>query len=270
MAIVWRSATILRRLVAPAALEMLNRMERDCLMRSSVVTALSQFTIDCVARLHGQILAKKVQLLRGWVDTSRFVPVSDISKARDRLHWTSDAPIFFTVRRLTARMGLDRLLIACARLHAQQLPFRLMIAGAGPLRESLERQSIDLGLQGIVTFLGRLDDDTLQLAYAACDAFVLPTAELECFGLIALEALSAGKPVLATPVGAIPEILSKFEPAWMAGGAKVEDIFDLLRRFLERLLPVRDAAQLHAQAVRDFGRTTLLPRFVQTALSLAS
>jgi glycosyltransferase involved in cell wall biosynthesis len=48
-----------------------------------------------------------------------------------------------------------------------------------------------------VTFLGRVEDRLLPLAYAACDAFVLPTRALECFGLIALEALSAGRPVLS-------------------------------------------------------------------------
>jgi glycosyltransferase involved in cell wall biosynthesis len=266
MAIVWRSSSFLRRITAPAGLAMINRMEAKCLRRARVITALSQYTIDCIARIHGKELAKKVQLIPGWVDTSRFVPVENREHAKARLGWPTDLPILFTLRRLVSRMGLDRLLIASHRLLEEGLKFHLMIGGSGPLRGRLEEQARALGLCNSVTFLGRVDDRELPLAYAACDAFVLPTAELECFGLIALEALSAGRPVLATPVGAIPEVIRNFEPRWLAGSAEAEDIADLLRQYLAGNLPEHAPAQLHDQVHRNYNRGRVLDHFIMSTV----
>ena len=163
---------------------MINRMEAECLHRSSVTTALSQYTIDSIGRIHGIELARAMRLIPGWVDTSRFVPLEDRQLAKTRIGWPTDRPILFTLRRLVSRMGLDRLLNASHRLLEEGLKFHLVIAGSGPLRGRLEEQARALGSVH-VTFLGRLEDRELPLAYGACDAFVLPTAELECFGLIA-------------------------------------------------------------------------------------
>src|SRR5215469_6943290 len=95
----------------------INRLEAKCLCRSDVATALSQFTIDCIAKLHGGSIARKVQLIPGWVDTSRFVPIGDRGGVKRRLGWPEDIPVLFTLRRLTPRMGLDRLIEACRILQ---------------------------------------------------------------------------------------------------------------------------------------------------------
>jgi glycosyltransferase involved in cell wall biosynthesis len=118
----------------------------------------------------------------------------------------------------------------------------------------------------MVRFLGRLEDDQLPLAYAGCDAFVLPTAELECFGLIAVEALSAGRPVLATPVGAIPEIIGRFEPSWLAQTAEVDDIARLLRGFLKGELRLHDPQWLHQEAHRHYGRDIAVRAYIDAML----
>ena len=266
MAIAWRNSGFLRKLAAPIGLQMINRMEEKCLSRSRVVTALSQYTIDCISRIHGKELAKAVQLIPGWVDTSRFVPVEDRRRAKAQLGWPTDLPILFTLRRLVPRMGLDRLLDASHRLLGEGLKFHLMIGGSGLLRGRLEEQARTLGLSNSVTFLGRVEDRELPLAYAACDAFVLPTEELECFGLIALEALSAGRPVLATPVGAIPEIIRKFEPSWLARSSELEDIADLLRQYLRNKLPEHTPVQLHEQIHSDYRQEKVLSEFIEITI----
>lgn len=266
MAIEWRNSTVLRRLAAPIALPMINRIEAECLRRSRVVTALSQYTIDCISKLHGKRLSNLVQLVPGWVDTSRFVPVEDRGRAKAQLGWPTDLPIVFTLRRLESRMGLDRLLDASHHLLREGLKFHLVVGGSGSLQSTLEKQARTLGLSNSVTFLGRVEDRELALAYAACDAFVLPTAELECFGLIALEALSAGRPVLATPVGAIPEIIRKFESSWLARSPAFEDIANLLREYLSGKLPEHTPTQLHDQIHRVYSREQVLGRYIEVAM----
>jgi glycosyltransferase involved in cell wall biosynthesis len=266
MAIEWRNSSFLRRITAPVGLLMINQLEAKCLRRSHVITALSQYTIDCIGKIHGQKLAQTVRLIPGWVDTSRFIPVEDRACAKAQLGWPGDVPILFTLRRLVLRMGLDRLLTACYRLLGEGLKFHLVIGGVGPLRGKLEEQARMLGMSNSVVFLGRVEDRVLPLAYAACDAFVLPTAELECFGLIAIEALSAGRPVLATPVGAIPEIIRKIEGAWLARSAEVEDIADLLRQYLTGELPEHAPWELHDLVHRDYCSERVLEDFIEAAV----
>jgi glycosyltransferase involved in cell wall biosynthesis len=219
MEIGWRRGGWARRLVAPGALALLNRMEREALNRSQCITALSRYTIGLLSEIHGSEIARRVQCIPGWTDTSRFRPAADRDSLKRELGWPTDVPVFFTLRRMVPRMGLEQLLEAAAALAREGRSFHLAIGGAGPLAAKLAEQSRRLGLEKKITFLGRVADATLPLAYAACDAFVLPTAALEGFGIIALEALASGRPVLATPVGGIPEILEQVEPKWMAGGS---------------------------------------------------
>lgn len=266
MAIVWKNSSFWRRAMAPLGLSMINRIEEECLRRSNATTALSQFTIDCVARIHGNELAQKLRLIPGWVDTSRFVPVENRQRVKAQLGWPTDIPVLFTLRRLESRMGLDRLLDACHFLLRDGLKFHLVIGGDGPLRGKLEGQVKAHGLSGAVTFQGQIEDRVLPLAYAACDAFVLPTAELECFGIIALEALSAGRPVLATPVGAIPEIIRAFDSTWMSRSAEAVDIANLLRQFLEGKLREHTPMELHEQIRQNYNQERVLGEFIEAIL----
>jgi glycosyltransferase involved in cell wall biosynthesis len=266
MAIEWRNRGLARRITAPVGLAVINRIEKKCLRRSDVTTALSQYTIDCIGKIHGKEIAKRMQLTPGWVDTSRFVPVEDRERAKLQLGWLTDLPILFTLRRMVSRMGLDRLLDATHRLLEEGLKFHLVIGGSGPLQGMLEEQARTLDVSNSVTFLGRVEDRLLPLAYAACDAFVLPTRALECFGLIALEALSAGRPVLATPVGAIPELIRKFDSSWLARSAGTEAIADLLRQYLTGELPEHAPSQLHDQIRQDYSRERMLGEFIQATV----
>jgi glycosyltransferase involved in cell wall biosynthesis len=266
MAVKQRKDNTLRRIRGRLAQTMISRLEAECLRRSHILTALSQYTIDCIADLHGQSIACNVRLIPGWVDTSKFVPIEDRDLAKQQLGWPTDAPVLFTLRRLTPRMGLDRLLGACQLLHLEGFRFHLIIGGDGPLRSTLQKQAGALGIGDIVSFQGRIDDERLPTAYAACDAFILPTAELECFGIIALEALSTGRPVLATPVGAIPEIIDQFAPQWLARSAKSADIAALLRRFLEGSLPMLLPAQLHDQVRQCYDRDPVLDTFIESTV----
>jgi glycosyltransferase involved in cell wall biosynthesis len=268
MSINWRASRGFRKWIAPIGLAMLSRIEGECLRRSDGLTALSKYTIDCVSRIHGKEIAAKVQLIPGWVDTNCFSPAADRESAKRKLGWRTDTPVLFTLRRLRPRMGLDRLLEAVGLLVQEGCRFHLYLGGKGPLREKLEAQARALGIGDSVSFLGRVSELELPLAYAACDAFVLPTAELECFGIIALEALSAGRTILATPVGAIPEIVERFEPSWLAKGAEAQDIADLIRRFLAGELPSSAAAELHERVDREYSRERVLSRFLESTVLL--
>jgi glycosyltransferase involved in cell wall biosynthesis len=175
----------------------------------------------------------------------------------------------FTLRRMVRRMGLDRLVRAIGILRDRGHKFRLIIGGAGPLRQELEQIVQALDLSDFVRFLGRVDDTDLPTMYGACDAFVLPTAELECFGLIAIEALACGRPVLATPVAAIPELLSNFEKEWLAKSADESDIAELISAFLSGGLPSHSLADLRRRTEDLYSQDAQLARLAMLVLGSA-
>jgi glycosyltransferase involved in cell wall biosynthesis len=123
-----------------------------------------------------------------------------------------------------------------------------------------------LGLSDCVRLVGFVPDDVLPMMYAAADAFVLPTAELECFGIIALESLACGRPVLATPVGAIPEILQQVEPRWLTRDASPGAIAERLVDFLKGDLPVASPESLRSLVVQNYSYDTVIEQLVETAM----
>lgn len=229
--------------------------ERQALKRSSALAAESSFTRSRIQTQYGRPLSDRIQIIPGWIDHTRFAILSaeQSQQARQRLGWPQDRPVFFVLRRLDGRMGLDRLLHAVAELKASGHDAFIAIAGHGPERQPLEDLRQQLGLQSNVEFMGRLPDELLPLAYGACDASIIPTRALECFGIIALEAMGAGRPVLVTPVGSLPEVVGAFEPQWVAAGNQAEHIAAILRAYLQKALPVHDPRTIACHVSGRYG-----------------
>lgn len=263
-----RGASRLERLRLHLSAVMHSRVERDCLLRSDIITCDSQFTRERTRAIHGASIASRVQVFPGWVDLSRFLIVTDRAAAKAALGWPADRPVLLCLRRLVARMGLDRLIDAAARLKAEGRAFFLVIAGEGPLASDLQARARRQGVADWIRFAGRVADEGVPLMFGAADAFVLPSAALECFGLIVIEALACGRPVLATPVGAIPEILRGLQPSWLASDAGEKALAALLGEFLDGRLPTPPPAALRAFVEREFSATLRLPQLVSCALGL--
>ncbi|HKJ59622.1 MAG TPA: glycosyltransferase family 4 protein [Halobacteriales archaeon] len=190
-------------------------LERRLLARADRAVALSAYMRGELRRTYGRELDATV--VPGGVDAKRYAPSAGPD---DRL--AAGAPAFLTVRRLAGRMGHAPLLRAFASVVERHPGAHLYVAGDGPLRGGLERMAAGLGLADHVTFLGYVPDAELPGVYASADVFVLPTAELEGFGLATLEALASGLPVVATPVGGTVEVLSGLDGETMPAPVLVE------------------------------------------------
>lgn len=136
---------------------------------------------------------------------------SDRFSARRQLQLPVDAIIYLFVGRLDPIKGLDRLLAAFARLP-RSMPARLVIVGGDPSEGEPLKAFHDMvqaqGLGNRVVFAGRVDQGRLPKFYAAADALVM-ASHYESFGLVALEALASGRPVIGPPVGVLPEVLRR-------------------------------------------------------------
>jgi SAM-dependent methyltransferase len=130
-------------------------------------------------------------------------------------------------------MGLDALIEAVARLRHELPDLLLLVGGSGSLRAELEALVARLHAGDHVRFLGFVPEAELPGYYQAADAFVLPTRELEGFGLVTVEAFACGTPVLGTPVGATPELIMAVDPGLVFRDPGPEAIADGVLRFLE-------------------------------------
>jgi glycosyltransferase involved in cell wall biosynthesis/peptidoglycan/xylan/chitin deacetylase (PgdA/CDA1 family) len=222
------------RATAQALKPALARLERKSLAGAAGVLLLSEYTRSLLAR-RSPAAARRAIRIPGAVDTNHFAP-GDRSAARTRLGIGLDETVLFTVRRLVPRMGLEELVDAAAMLG--DVPrLRLAVAGGGPLHDRLQQRSAASGGGKRVELLGRVADDDLADWYRAADLFVLPTLAYEGFGLVTIEALASGTPVVGTPVGATPELLTPLDERLLARGTTPEELSSAIRRGLELLSP---------------------------------
>lgn len=113
--------------------------------------------------------------------------------------------LLFHIGRLVPEKGAAILLEAVALIRRWHR-LRLVIGGVGPYREELLRRADAMGLQDCVTFAGWLEDGVVQAAYRYADAAVVPST-YEPFGIVALEALAAGTPLIVSDTGGLSEIV---------------------------------------------------------------
>lgn len=157
------------------------------------VVAISQPIIDLL--VEAGVHAWKIRLIHSGIDVARF------SARPEQVH-VSGAAVIGCIAVLEERKGHRFLLEAVALLKAQGMKLRCLLAGDGPERQSLEKMTVRLGLEREVEFSGFIIDTAAFLA--GIDIFVLPSL-YEGLGVAALEAMAAGKPVVASRVGGLVE-----------------------------------------------------------------
>jgi glycosyltransferase involved in cell wall biosynthesis len=143
-------------------------------------------------------------IIRSAVDRRVLVPARGRDATRAVLGVGAGEVVLLVLAALVRRKGIDVLLQALDVLGAQGIRPLLWIAGDGPERARLEAQAKAAGLQAQVRFLGRRGDVADLLS--ACDVFVLPSRR-EGLGVAALEAMAAGRPVVASAVGGLRDVI---------------------------------------------------------------
>ena len=206
-------------------------IEQTVLKKSDQIVVLSEYTSEKLQRTYG-LSSSKVCVIPGGVDLDRFRPSTDKARIQARLGLPQDKFILFTVRNLVPRMGLENLITAFEIVQNGRPDLLLVIGGEGPLQGALQEQVRRCGVEDFVRFAGYIPDEDLPSYYQMADLFILPTTELEGFGLVTVEALASGLPVLATPVGGTREILSKLGSDYLFNDSTPESMASAILRTL--------------------------------------
>jgi glycosyltransferase involved in cell wall biosynthesis len=125
------------------------------------------------------------------------------------------------------------------------------------LRADLERAIAEGGLEDCVELLGFISEEQLVCAYQAANVTVVPSQLLEGFGTIISESLACGTPVIATPVGGIPEALAPLDGRLLARTAHAADIAERMRAVIDRTSALPNAERCREYAVARFDWATV-------------
>ena len=218
---------------------------------------------------HGQ-----VTVIHNGIEVERYDPRTDGNPFRQRYNIPLDAPLVGTVGRLRPWKGQDRFLRALARVRETVPQAQGVIVGGTPFGVKsayplqLRRLADELHLNECVVFTGHLDD--VRPALAAMDVFVHP-GDPEPFGLVNIEAMAMGKPVVAFSHGALPEIVIHGETGLLAEPGNEEALARMIvRLLLEPDLRDRLAMEARRRAVQCFSVEQSIPSITKAFRSAAA
>ncbi|MBO3757520.1 MAG: glycosyltransferase family 4 protein, partial [Candidatus Brockarchaeota archaeon] len=193
---------------------------RYYISKAEVVIAVSKAAANFISFF---IDYAPIKIIPNGIDTNRFKPNFDKENKELRILFVS---------RLVHRKGPHLLVKAFKRVIKRYDKVTLIFAGSGYMRETLEELAMSLNIASKVKFLGDVPDENLPQVYSESDIFVLPSLHAESFGLVLLEAMASGLPVVTTNIGGIPEVLEDGKEGFLVKPDE-RNIADALIKLLE-------------------------------------
>ncbi len=215
-----------------------------------VLTYVSDYCRREIAKALSPAAAARMKRLSPWVDTGRFRPGLDGSVWRRRLGLRDGQPVVLSASRLVRRKGQDMLIKAWPHVLRVDSEAALVVVGDGPSRSRLQRLVTRHGVGESVTFVPSVAWVDMPGVYAMADVFALPCRtrlwglEPEAFGIVFVEAVACGSPVLVGNSGGAPEtvtssatglVVDPRDPMQVASG--VVTLLAERRRAVSELLP---------------------------------
>ncbi len=173
----------------------MRRSWRRLITAADVVTGCSQQVLDEAIAMYGDGLSSKARVVRNGVDLELVRAAAPMRRNR---------PYLLGIGRLVRQKGFDVLVAAFAKVAAEHPELDLVLAGDGTERAALAAQIAATGLDDRVHLVGGVPAAEAFRLFRGCAGFVLPSRH-EPQGIVVIEAMAAGAPVLATRVGGVPE-----------------------------------------------------------------
>lgn len=227
-------------------------------LTGGVMTSIKRFTLKhsdqvVVNSTDTKLACQKVydrdyQVIPMGINPEQFKPVDKSAQLVSRHNLDSFTILF--VGRLAEVKGVMYLCQALSQLHQAGYDFQALIVGDGPLREELEQYVHDNNLDRKVVFCGWVDSGELNDYYSVADVFVGPSLR-EAQGLVFVEALATGTPVIASKVGGIPGIVKDNVNGYLVPVQSSTPIYDGLRSLIGNPSKQAEFSQQARQYVLD-------------------
>jgi glycosyltransferase involved in cell wall biosynthesis len=189
---------------------------------AAFVCAISSFTISQICRWIPAAEWRKIKLVRCGLDAAFWLPCAPVKPSNSQL---------VSVGRLCEQKGYLILIDALAALSREGIRFDMTIVGDGPLRPELEQRIRELGLEGRVVITGWLSDTEVRERIVGARALILPSFA-EGLPVVLMEAAALSRPVIATYVAGIPELVLDRASGWLVPAGNVGRLRDAMRECL--------------------------------------
>lgn len=222
-------------------------VERQLAQSCSRIIVASERERQHLAR-YDHVAGKNIAVIPCGVRLDRFYPL-DKSAARRLIGFGPDDTLILYVGRFDPLKGIERLLQAIPLLGNNANPRLVIVGGDGdrsPATLRLRELARDLGIFDIVHFPGRVEHDRLSAYYSAAAVLVLPSS-YESFGMVLLESLACGTPVVVTPVGDVEKFIQELENGTIVNNSSPAELARGIRKIIGRCRP----AEAVQRAVRS-------------------
>lgn len=233
-----KNNNLLKKILANLYIGFFSYFQNKVLKYSDKVIVLSGFMKNEFLEVNNN--AGKIIQISGGVDNKRFKPLQNSEKNEIKVNFnlTGDDILISTMRRLVPRTGVDILVKEFIELLKIKNNIKLLIIGTGELKKQIIELIVKNNVEDKIILTGFVSDEDLIKFYQISDLNVMPTLELEGFGLSTLESLACGVPVLATPVGANIEIVSAIDEDLVADS--INELANALSRAIDKNLLSRN------------------------------
>jgi D-inositol-3-phosphate glycosyltransferase len=252
--------------------------ERQILRRADRITVATIAELTQLRFLY-QADARKLVIIPPGVDTSHFYPIPS-DEAKQFIGLKPDIRIILFVGRIEPLKGVDTLIqaMSCLRVADIPKPVHLAIIGgdpdAGPQDMSaemarLQKLSDDLCMGGMIVFLGKRGQDTLPYYYSAAEAVVMPSL-YESFGMVALEAMACGTPVIASEVGGLGYLVQNGVTGYTIPDSEPDNLCEKLSWLLGDANLRRTMGQCAAEYAQDYAWEKIAAQIVDVYKGLVN
>jgi glycosyltransferase involved in cell wall biosynthesis len=208
---------------------------KRALYTADKVLAVSRYTRDRLSAETG-IRPDHIELLPNAVSSERFTIGPKPRRLLEQLRLEAETPVILTVCRLAAAeryKGYDQIIKALPKILSAVPNAHYVLVGSGPDRPRVEKLIRESGLQSNITLTGYVADEELADYYNLCDIFAMPS-KAEGFGIVYLEALACGKPVLAGNRDGSRDALVDGELGLLVDADDIDEIAGEIIRVLRR------------------------------------
>lgn len=204
----------------------LSPLRRLALRTATRVLPVSSHTASSLESIQG-VPWRKIALVPCCIE-------EDFAECPEAASAASGGPTILTVARLSSSergKGVDTVIRALPALATASPGVRYRVIGGGDMHEGLKQLAARLGVDSRVTFVGEVDEAALKCAYRECDAFVMPSRQ-EGFGIVFLEAMAFGKPVVGCDAGGVSDVIREGENGFLVEYGDAETLAQRLTALL--------------------------------------
>jgi D-inositol-3-phosphate glycosyltransferase len=216
--------------------------EKRVVRMADRIVAATPAEVGQLEKLYG-VEPERIVTISPGVDTARFYPIPQ-DEAKDAIDVPCKNRLLLFVGRIEPLKGLPNLICALDLIRKSGNPisgcYCLIVIGGDPdasadtMSEEMARVKAlckELGVEDLVVFLGKKSQETLPYYYSSADALIMPSY-YESFGMVALEAMACGTPVIASQVGGLPFLVQNGKTGFIVPGGSPEALVDPLMKLM--------------------------------------